>query len=74
MTDEGDEIALPAGFDTQNAEAILGVVERDPVDQPSQDLGRGPCSWCFGHPGMMGISALGRYRAEASDVRRRDQA
>src|SRR5438105_7936050 len=43
--------------------------KRDPVDQPSQDLGRGACSWCFGHPGMMGIRALGRYRDEASDVR-----
>jgi hypothetical protein len=44
MTDEGDEIALASSFDTQNAEAVLGVVERDPIDQPSQDLGRGACS------------------------------
>src|SRR5271166_2686842 len=29
---DGDEIALPAGFDTQNAEAVLGVMERDAVD------------------------------------------
>ena len=33
VADEGDEVALAAGFDTQNAEAVLGVVERDPVDQ-----------------------------------------
>jgi hypothetical protein len=50
---EGDEIALPAGFDTQNAKAVLGIVKCDPIDQPSQDLGRGACSWCFGHHGMM---------------------
>jgi len=43
MTDEGDEIALASSFDTQNTEAVLGVVERDPIDQPSQDLGRGAC-------------------------------
>jgi hypothetical protein len=34
MANEGDEIALAAGFDTQNAEAVLGVMERDAVDQP----------------------------------------
>jgi hypothetical protein len=34
MPNEGDEIALPAGFDTQNAEPVLGVVECDPVDEP----------------------------------------
>jgi hypothetical protein len=27
MANEGDEIALAASFDTQNAEAVLGVVE-----------------------------------------------
>ena len=69
MADDGDEIALAAGFDAQHAEAVLGVVERDPVDQPSQDLGRGACSWCFGHQGMMGITALGRYRDDAGDDR-----
>jgi len=30
---KGGEIALAAGFDTQDAEAVLGVVERDAVDQ-----------------------------------------
>jgi hypothetical protein len=44
MANEGDEIALAAGFDRQNAEAVLGVVERNPVDQPSQDLGRVNCA------------------------------
>jgi hypothetical protein len=50
MANEGDEIALAAGFDTQNAEAVLGVVERDPVYEPSQQLGRGwgACPWASG--------------------------
>ena len=32
VANEGDEIALPAGFDPQHAEAVLGVMERDAVD------------------------------------------
>jgi len=47
MADEGDEIALAAGFDPQHAEAILGVMEGDAVDQAGQNLRRayrqGPC-------------------------------
>ena len=66
MADEGDEIALAAGFDTQNAEAVLGIVERDAVDQPGQDLGRRAHSWCFGHQAMMGGYAPGGYRNEAT--------
>ncbi len=31
MSDEGNQVALAAGFDAQHAEAILGVVERDTV-------------------------------------------
>jgi hypothetical protein len=66
MADYGDEIALAAGFDTQNAEAVLGVVERDPVDQPSQDFGRRACSWCFRHQVMMENKVLGRYLDRAT--------
>ena len=40
MADERNRIALTSRFDTQHAEAIFGVVERDPVDQAGQDLGR----------------------------------
>ncbi len=68
MADEGDEIALAAGFDTQNAEPVLGVVECDPVDQPSQDLGRGARPRRLRHPGMMEIKILGRYRDRAGTV------
>jgi hypothetical protein len=34
------EIALAAGFDSQNAEAVLGIMQRDAVDQTGQNLGR----------------------------------
>ena len=47
MPDEGDEIALAAGFDPQHAEAVVGVVKGDAVDQAGQNLRRayrqGPC-------------------------------
>jgi hypothetical protein len=64
-----DEIGLAAGFDTQNAEAVLGVVECDAVDQPSQDFGRCACSWGFRHQVMMENTVLGRYRDQATAVR-----
>src|SRR5215471_19049442 len=40
MPDEGDEIALATGFDPQHAKAVVGVMERDAVDQARQDLRR----------------------------------
>jgi len=40
MPDEGDEIALATGFDPQHAEAVVGVMEGDAVDQARQDLRR----------------------------------
>src|SRR5207248_448467 len=53
MADEGDQVALAAGFDTQNAEAVLGVVERDTVDQSGQNLRwRAPLGWLY-HPCRM---------------------
>jgi len=39
MPDDGDQIALSAGFDTQHAEAVLGIVKGDAIDQTGQDLG-----------------------------------
>jgi hypothetical protein len=64
MSDEGDEIALAAGFNAQNAEAVLGIVERDPVDQPSQNVG-----WAFQFswrhdPRMMNRMISRCYRGE----------
>jgi hypothetical protein len=34
-----DQIALPAGLDPQHAEAVLGIVVGDALDQPGQRLG-----------------------------------
>jgi hypothetical protein len=36
---QNDQVALPAGFDTQDAEATVRVVECDALDQTGQDLG-----------------------------------
>ena len=36
-----DQVALPAGFDAQDAGAVLGVVEGGALDQTGQDLSRG---------------------------------
>ena len=40
MADHGDQVALAARLDPQHAEAVLGVVEGDPLDQAGQGLGR----------------------------------
>ena len=66
MSDDGDEIALATSFDTQNAEAVLGVVERDAVDQPSQDLGRGARPGWLYHRGKMNAEIRSRYQDRAS--------
>ena len=67
VADDGDQVALAARFDPQHAEAVLGVVERDALDQAGQNLGWRACSWCFGHRAIMRISAPGRYRSETND-------
>jgi len=33
VTEDGDQVALTAGFDAQHAEAVLFVVERDALDE-----------------------------------------
>ena len=59
MTDYGDQIARASGFDTQNAEAVLGIVERDAVDQAGQYLVWGGLR-CSRHQIMMEIKGLRR--------------
>jgi len=41
MADDGHQIALAAGFDPQNAEAVLLVVVGDALDESGQDLPAG---------------------------------
>ena len=38
VPDDGDQVALATCLDPQHAEAAVGVVERHPLDQPSQRL------------------------------------
>ena len=40
VPDHGDQVPLPARLYPQHAEAIVRIVERDPLDQPGQHLGR----------------------------------
>jgi len=48
--------------------AVVGVVERDAVDQSSQDLGRDARPRCARHHRvMMENKVLGRYRDQAGD-------
>jgi hypothetical protein len=62
MADDGDQITLTASFDTQNAEAVLGVVEGDAVDQAGQNLGwRSRLGWLH-HLRMMNRKIRPRYR------------
>src|SRR6516225_1365113 len=52
MAKDGDQVALAAGFDAQHAEAVLGVVERYPVDESGQDLGWRARPGCLRHQGI----------------------
>jgi hypothetical protein len=36
VADDGDQVAVSARLDPQNAEAVLGIVERHPLDQAGQ--------------------------------------
>ena len=67
VADDGDEVALPPGFDLQDAEAVLEVVKGDAVDQPGQDLGRGARPRCFGHQDLVDIRVLKPYRDRAGN-------
>jgi hypothetical protein len=38
MADDGDQVPMPARLRSQNAEAVLGVVEGDPLDEAGEHL------------------------------------
>ena len=38
MADDGHQIAVPARFRPENAEAVLGVVEGDPLDEAGENF------------------------------------
>ena len=41
MANDGDQVALTAGFDLQNAKPVLFVVEGDTLDQTGQSFRTG---------------------------------
>src|SRR5215813_6097860 len=53
MTKDGDQVPLAPGLHSQNAKAILRVVEGHAVDEPGQDLGWRARPGCLRHQGMM---------------------
>jgi hypothetical protein len=44
VSNDSDQVALASRLDTQDTEAVVGIVERDPLDQATQRLGAGG-SW-----------------------------
>ena len=69
VTEDGDQVALPAGFDAEHTEAVIVVVEGYALDEAGQDLRR-THRRCARHPGMIEIKILGRYRGQAGTARR----
>jgi hypothetical protein len=66
MANHGNEIALASRLDPQHAEAILGIVERDAIDQAGQDLGwRAHPGWRH-HRRKMNPKIRASYRHRAS--------
>src|ERR1700731_3200132 len=64
VTKDSVQVALAAGFDAENAEPVLFIVEGDALDKAGQDLRRTQRRSAR-HPGMMEIKILGRYRDRA---------
>jgi hypothetical protein len=65
MANEGDEIALASRLDAQHAEAVLGVVERDAVDQAGQNFGCRACPGWLYHLRRMNVEIRTCYRDRA---------
>ena len=58
VTEDGDQVALAAGFDAQHAEPVLFVMEGDALDEPGQDLGWRARARDLLHHGMMEMKIL----------------
>jgi hypothetical protein len=61
VTKNRDQVALPASFDTQDAETVLFVVEGDALDQTGQYLGRRACARYLRHGRMMKFNTRKSY-------------
>ncbi len=71
VTDDGDEVALPARLQAQHAEAVFLVMERHALDQPGEVLRRRPGRRCLCRRGAHGPRRLRSRmaRGHESDVR-----
>src|SRR5271166_2434938 len=65
VAENRDQVALPTSFDPQHAEAVIGVVEGDALDETGQNLGWRARVRFSRHLGMMEIKILGRYRDQS---------
>jgi hypothetical protein len=68
VAEDGDQVALTAGFDAQHAEAVLFVVEGDALDEAGQNLDWRARARDLLHHGMMKMKILQRYRIEPARV------
>jgi hypothetical protein len=63
MADDRHRLTMAARLDLEHAEAALGVVKHNPLDEPGEDfavLARLRCCPC--HPRMMASTEAGRQR------------
>jgi hypothetical protein len=68
MAENRDQIALSAGFDTEDAEAVLRVVEGNALDQTGQNLGwRARPGWLH-HRCRMNAEIHASYRDRAPSL------
>jgi hypothetical protein len=66
VAENRDQVALPASFDPQDAEAVLVVVEGDALDKTGQNLGwRARPEWLH-HRRRMNVDICTCYRDRAS--------
>ena len=68
MADDGDEVAVTARLHPDDAEAVLGVLVGDPLNQPSEHL---PIGWLWLRPHdahRTGLVAKALARRSRADV------
>jgi hypothetical protein len=63
VAENGDQVALAARFDAQDAEPVLCIVEGDALDQTSENLGWRACLGWLHHPRMMDAEMAGFHNS-----------
>src|SRR5215469_11727250 len=64
VADNRDQVALPARFDTEDAEAVLGIMEGEALDETGQELGWRCRFGDLHHSRMMNRKVLRRYEIQ----------